>query len=214
VWRLGMLAMGVACAGRAAALATGHDWTAWFSVPPLRWDGLIVGSLAALAVHGKLDYARARPLLWGTAGIGAGAMGLLAWHGYGTRIFKAGASPFDVALTAGLPTVMSLTFGAILLIALQANPLSRFLGQRIFQPLALYSYGAYIAHFMLLPTFQRAFGPQVLQQWIGGRDAPVYAFFLGSSALSFAVAMLSYHLFEVHFLRLKESAPRTRVAII
>jgi peptidoglycan/LPS O-acetylase OafA/YrhL len=102
-----------------------------------------------------------------------------------------------------LPCELSLVYGAALWISLQRNLLSVVLGSSFFRPLALYSYGVYIIHYLLKPIFERSFGPQILVQWTGGQDAPLYLYFALASGISFALAIASYHLFEVHFLRLK-----------
>jgi peptidoglycan/LPS O-acetylase OafA/YrhL len=102
-----------------------------------------------------------------------------------------------------LTGTLSLVYGAALWISLQPNKLSSILSHSAFKPLARYSYGLYIVHYMLYPLFERIFGPSVLRQWTGAGDSAIYLYFILASSISFAIAMCSYHLFEVHFLRLK-----------
>jgi peptidoglycan/LPS O-acetylase OafA/YrhL len=113
--------------------------------------------------------------------------------------------PLLLVLRVILPCALSLLFGAVLWVSLQRNRLSAFLGSPLFKPLALYSYGIYIVHYLLRPVFYNWFGPQILVQWTGGQDAPIYLYFVLASSVSFVLAMASYHLVEIHFLRLKSN---------
>jgi peptidoglycan/LPS O-acetylase OafA/YrhL len=61
----------------------------------------------------------------------------------------------------------------------------------------------YIIHFLLEYWFTKSFGPDVIRVWIEGVNFPVFVYFLVASALTFLLAMASYHLFEVRFLRIK-----------
>jgi peptidoglycan/LPS O-acetylase OafA/YrhL len=203
VSRIGGIVLLLAFVGRGVARLMGCYWTTWYMWTPLHCDGLIVGSLAALAVHSRFKYLRWRAPLWCVAAVAAVFGFLTAWYGQGATMLKAGGPPFAAALTASLPTMLSLGFGSVLLIGLQPNRLSEFLGHPVFRPLALYSYGVYIAHYMLIDVFIQTFSPALLRQWVPGRDAPVYLFLVLSGTISYLVAMLSYHLFEARFLQWK-----------
>ena len=45
--------------------------------------------------------------------------------------------------------------------------------------------------------------PKVLSAWITNQDVQIYTYLIIASSVSFIIAMTSYHLFEIHFLRLK-----------
>ena len=205
LWQISMAGLLAGCLGRAFATRLETDWTVWYMWTPLRLDGLIVGSLAALAVHQRVEYSRMRPWLLLMVAIGGAFAFLLAWLGWAATIFEASSRPFDVGLVTVMTFMLSLAFGALLLISLQRNTVSHVLSHWIFKRLALYSYGMYIVHFMLASTFEAFFGPAVIAQWIPGRDGPIYAYFCVAATLTFLIAMASYHLFEIHFLQLKDA---------
>lgn len=197
-------ALVLALAARTAAVWMDAHWTVTFGWLPLRMDGLVVGSLAALAVHAGVQYRRVRPILLAIAAAGFAIVAMVAWHDMASAIYKGREYPILwLALRVALPSVLALFFGALLWISLQPNRLAALLGSPLLAPLARYSYGIYIIHFLLEPWLVKTLGPDVLRAWVGGQDLPVYLYFLLASSVTFVLAMLSYHLFEVRFLRLK-----------
>jgi peptidoglycan/LPS O-acetylase OafA/YrhL len=212
VWRVGLAALILVVIGRIVAvmidLAGAAPLTSgvmgWL---PFRADGLIVGSLIAVALHTGVRYEQVRSGLLVTLLVGSLFAALVIWFD------KAGAigwgwrkeDPLLLVLRVILPCALSLLFGAALWVSLQRNKFSAFLGNRLFKRLALYSYGIYIVHYLLRPVFHNLFGPQILVQWTGGQDGPIYLYFVIASSVSFILAMASYHLVEIHFLRLKPS---------
>jgi peptidoglycan/LPS O-acetylase OafA/YrhL len=206
VWKVVLAAFALVVIGRIVAVIM--DVNPWVTIAwtPFRADGLIVGSLIAVAVHAGVRYERVRSALLVTLVAGFIFALVVTWFGKSGSIWVTTKDLVTYpVLRVSLPCALSLLYGAALWISLQRNLLSAFLGSPIFKPLALYSYGTYIFHFLLSPLFKQSFGPQILVHWTGGQDVPIYLYFVLASSVSFALAMASYHLVEVHFLRLKRS---------
>lgn len=198
---LGGLAL--ALVARAVAVGLGAGWKVTYAWMPMHMDGLLAGALVAMAVHRGVVWGRVRGVVWAAVlGIGVLLLGL-TWFGQAFAVFKANDFGSDGWLRVLLPSMLALVYGAILWAALQPNALGRALSFRGFAPVARYSYGLYIVHYLLMPWYEQTFGPQVLAQYLGGRDLPIYAYFVLASGISYAIAMASYHGFEQRFLRLK-----------
>jgi peptidoglycan/LPS O-acetylase OafA/YrhL len=203
VFKIALVILAGAFMARAAAVYMGSNSDLTFAFTPFRIDGLIVGSLLAVARATGVKFGIR--CLYAILIAGFAFALLVIWFDHATAVLKRpDAGVLNAWLRVLLPGVMSITFGALMWLALQKNRLSLFLSHAAFKPLARYSYGIYVIHFIMSPLFERAFGPEVLRQWTGGRDLPIYIYFVLASACSVIAAMLSYHLFELHFLQLKE----------
>lgn len=204
VIRVGLLLLLFALVGRILLVLTEVDWRVTFGWTPWRMDGLIVGSILAtivvlqVKITPKINYLLAAcVILIGTV------LFSVTWFGYASAIFKDPENLRFTVLRIILPLLLSLFFGLVLWFSLHDNLLSKILGAKLFKPIALYSYGIYIVHFLLLPTFENYLHPSILEAFVGSGDAAVYLYFLITSVISVLLAALSYHLFEVRFLRLK-----------
>jgi peptidoglycan/LPS O-acetylase OafA/YrhL len=141
--------------------------------------------------------------------------GLAVMRRWATPIGLAAALPVAVLLryNIALPTVghtlVALLFGAILVLSLTASsgsavakatasPILRFFGR--------YSYALYIFHHPLLwvrPVFSLAFVPTVF-----GSQLPAYLLWLVISiGATVSIALVSWHLLEKPFLRMKRFFP-------
>lgn len=198
---LGGLAL--ALVARAAAVALGAGWKVTYAWMPMHMDGLLAGALVAVAVNAGVAWGRVRRVVWAALlGIGVPLL-VLTWFGQAFAVFKSNDFSSDGWLRVLLPSMLALVYGALLWAALQPNALGRALSHPVLEPVARYSYGLYIVHYLLMPWYEQTFGPQVLVQYLGGRDLPVYAYLILASGISYAIAMASYHGFEQRFLRLK-----------
>jgi len=198
----GWLCLVFALAARAIAVVSGADWRVTYCWMPLHMDGLIIGSMIAVALHSGITWVQARPIVLALIlALGTGIFGL-AWVGRATSVIKTNDVTFDMWMRVLLPLAVSTFYGAILWFSLQRNWLASFLAHPAFGPIARYSYGIYIIHYLLMPTFEAAFGPEVLRSFVSGSDLPIYTYLLLSSCISFMIAMVSYHFVEVRFLKL------------
>ncbi len=203
MWRAGVGLLLLAYTCRAVGAWMDANWTVTVGWLPMRMDGLIIGSLIALAVQEGLSYRSVRKYAILLAVTGFVLAALIAWYDRAGGLLKA-KDGFDMVVRVALPGLLSITYGAVLWICLQRNALATLLGGSWFKPLARYSYGLYIIHYLLLPVYLHFFGvPMLMRLTDGSHDAAVYLHFVLASGISVVLAMLSYHLFEVHFLRLK-----------
>jgi len=174
------------------------DWT------PCRFDGLAAGALVAMWSRDSA----ARAWMARAAGPVALASGLilagLTWRGAVENVLARPVTPLLAFSKVAGFTFFALFFAALIAFVTQkgtvlstvlATPALRFLGR--------YSYGLYVFHGLLLPVFERRLPRELLEPLAGGRAAGAVLYFVITSSVSLAAAMLSFHLFESPFLRLK-----------
>ena len=80
----------------------------------------------------------------------------------------------------------------------------RTIGCRVLRFFGKYSYGLYVFHWLLLPTYKRFCPPEQLILRCGSPLLGQLAYIAMAIGSSVVVAMLSWHLYEKHFLGLKE----------
>jgi peptidoglycan/LPS O-acetylase OafA/YrhL len=174
-----------------------------------RLDSLAAGAWLALAMRETGEWkAMVRPawLIAGACGVGlialAGASGTwsLGRSGIANQTFLYGL--LAAFFAAGLVLVLA---GPAMLGRIFSHPLPRFL--------ARYSYGLYIFNSLLDPVFNVWFPARLLKHIVHSYALAAGLHVLLSVAGTVAAAVLSYHLFEKHFLRLKDviagDRPRT-----
>ncbi len=101
-------------------------------------------------------------------------------------------------------------FGALLVLAVVADPAGwagRFWNARTLRFFGKYSYGLYVFHEPLRPLYERCFPVEVLSARLGSTFLGSLAYIVAATAASVAVAVLSWHLYEKHFLKLKRFFP-------
>jgi peptidoglycan/LPS O-acetylase OafA/YrhL len=165
-----------------------------------RMDALAWGAL--LAVCARMPGGMARLTRWAppvAAITGAILAVAILWSGgWVPRI------PFFQTFGRGL---LSLFFAGILVIAITApvrSPLGRFFNHRILVFFGIYSYGIYVIHHPLI-LFARDAGfsvrivPTVLGSYLPGQ----LLVHLAATSVCVVMALLSYHLYEEPFLKLK-----------
>lgn len=164
---------------------------------PSRLDGLAVGAIAAVINRFGIPLAwqgRTRAVVWCSGII---LCGIAAARG-GLR--------FDdmVCLTIGL-TALAVVSGSIILWAATAekgpgyqlltHPTLRFMGK--------YSYGIYVLHHLLLPIIFYQIPSRMMVDITGSKLAAAVLLTTLTFAMSIASGMLSWHMLEKHFLKLK-----------
>ncbi len=163
---------------------------AYFATP-CRVDGLLAGSFVALAWRERTDWAWLRRnsgrLVYGSGSL---LLGL---------VLSRATDRF--VLTVGL-AAPALFFSGLIVLAVDAvegSRLRRVLENDGLRAFGKYSYGIYIFHSLILEGGQQALSSKI--------HLPVlilkFLALVWVSAVSFAAAWLSYHLYEKHFLRLK-----------
>jgi peptidoglycan/LPS O-acetylase OafA/YrhL len=182
-----------------------------YLITPCRLEGLLLGSLVAVARRDKSIL----PLLrrWAEPiAVGAGCLLLgvflgqrhfaenaNGWPGSGTAVDS------SVVLTFGLVAV-AIFFAAGLAVVVDARPhhlLRRFFEAGWLRSIGRYSYGIYVFHALAIGAVV-GFGRRYAPSFVDGPDEmtkPVLAVL--TLVVSYAAAFISYHAFEKHFLRLK-----------
>lgn len=198
--KLSIVASVVALGLRVAIFYLGPNPYYAHVLTPCRLDALCIGAGLALAVRGPGGMAAFAPRARvGVLLAGAGVLVTSAWHAL---------RPHTLPVEAVRETFLALLFGcAVVLAAWAEGPklLKRVLRASWLRFLGKYSYGLYVFHGILaygfgahrtLPFFIELaggshFGGVLLQAVVG-------------TAVSIAIAVASYELFEVRFLKLKD----------
>ena len=178
-----------------------------FTELPTRMDSLLAGALLAILLRGPSAEELLKPARWWWMLL-ASCLMLLPVVAAARSLFNL-TTPMETAgltVFAGISTCilgLALIPGSLVSRA-GANPVLRFFGR--------YSYGLYIWHYLLnpvcnqwLPTFRRV---------LRFRIAADMVYTLTLLALFTGIAVLSYYLVEIHFLRMKPrlaAPPEVRV---
>lgn len=104
-----------------------------------------------------------------------------------------------------METVSVLFSGGVLLLALkETGTFPSLMKNKTFVTFGKYSYGLFIIHNVCLPFFQRLFKPSELSITIGSPLLAQVIFYVLSISVSFLLAFATWHLYEKHFIKLKE----------
>jgi peptidoglycan/LPS O-acetylase OafA/YrhL len=166
-----------------------------------RLDSLAIGALVGLALRDERDWRIAEKI--------APALTTLAATGLIVLIGLTGALSFGAFWmgTAGI-TLWGLFFGGCLIIALQAKAGSlvyRGCSSRFLRIFGKYSYALYICHQpLILALVSRGIDSDHLTLMLGSKLLGVLALNAIAFSTATALAFLSWHLFEKHFLKLRD----------
>ncbi len=190
--RFGMAAMGI-------------SWAAIFTVTFARMDAIAMGAMIAVLARrasGLSGVKKAAPVVAVIALAGLGTVDLLSRTHFrvGDKFALAIQCTFFVWLWGAL-VVLTLT-------AAQGSFLQRLTYASVLRIFGKYSYALYLFHGHMNRLFEKlGFNPN-RGLIIGGSVLPWQMVYLAASfAASLAVAYLSWHLYEKHFLRLKVFFP-------
>jgi peptidoglycan/LPS O-acetylase OafA/YrhL len=202
-----LVAVCLACVVLSLCLRVGlhasHHGLAAYVLMPARMDALAAGGLVALIGRGPSGLAPYRGLSRWVACAAATTLAAMA------AAYRGLHQGDTLVITAGL-TLFACLFASLLILVLTAERTSRisalfgWVGLRF---LGRYSYGLYVFHHPLLFITTPAAVAAALN-WHGRGDlAPRLVIMVGVTGLSVGLAVLSWHLFERHFLRLKDRWP-------
>ena len=223
VWPFVVLAFGrrslmricAACVVGALALrvtmnATGTDPFVAYTFTPARVDALAIGALLALAMRHPAD--RARVIRYAPV-VATACIVPIA----GVIALRHGFSGFDPWVEGFGLTPLALLFAALIAMTLAApatSLLHRWPEGKLLRALGRYSYGLYVLHWPIATwlAWQTSIGSYV-PDIAGSQLADRLAFTLVASVLTTSAAVISWHLYERQFLKLKSRFPyRTSVA--
>ena len=172
-----------------------------YEMLPTHMDGLLYGSLAAIAVRSRATatvQTMARRLL------AVAVIALAAVYGaVGFNLYS------GVMVLAGFP-VLAVLFTTVLVVALEPGTWASRLGSwPVLRFFGKYSYGMYVFHILLSPALSRYQGrlQAALHSVVLGGLAYILLTLVGTCV----VAVLSYQLYEKHWLRLKRYFAYRRV---
>jgi peptidoglycan/LPS O-acetylase OafA/YrhL len=198
-------AIGLTVLARIACAATGVSTLAIYVMTITRLDGLAVGSLLACMARRNGGLARFRG--W-YAPVATASMLLLvsligAEWGQGRTVLMMLVGALPVAVVSGALMALSLTLPPTSWLAAHlSNRVLRFFGK--------YSYALYILHPMVYTGVRRCWGDDGLPAIAGSLLPGRLAFAAAAMVASVVAALLSWHLWEKHWLQLKERWPSIR----
>ena len=173
---------------------------------PCRLDGLMIGAMISLVLRGGRSVESLVPAARRTFLACAAALAAI-W-------FNRGWDSDDWTMTTVGFTLLAALFGASLVLVLAAPASSRtarIFGGRTLTFFGKYSYGLYVLHCALEPTFRHYFSVQLLIDRVFHHYWPArFAHMTLAMGISIAAAWASWHLYEKQFLKLKryfESKP-------
>lgn len=214
--RLCLLLIGSALLLRCIAAGLGLPPGAIYFPTPCRIDGLASGALVAVLVRSE----QARPSLYPNAvRLGSAALLLLA----AMFVWRSGLRFNDpVCLTAGL-TLLCVLGASTIIMAVESAPgnlagdqFRRWLENPFLRFLGKYSYGIYVLHHLFLPLIVAWMPVRLLVQRTHSEILGLLIHIAIVLIVSIASGVLSWHLFEMHFLKLKRlfsyHAPRSSPA--
>jgi peptidoglycan/LPS O-acetylase OafA/YrhL len=198
-------AIGLTVLARLACAATGVSMLAIYVMTITRLDGLALGSLLAAVARRNGGLARFRS--W-YAPMAAASM-LLLVSLIGTKWGQ--GRTMLVMLVGALPVaVMSGALMALSLILPPTSWLAAWLSGRVLRFFGKYSYALYVLHPMVYAGVRGWWGDDGLPAIAGSLLPGRLAFAATAMSASVVAALLSWHLWEKHWLQLKERWPWIR----
>jgi peptidoglycan/LPS O-acetylase OafA/YrhL len=199
-----LVAVCLACMAGAFALRAGLVFQGGYKYTPYvftlcRLDGLTFGSLLAVGWRAP----GWRPALVRAAwplglACGVGLVGVWAATG--------GFSSYDPLVQTAGYSLLALFFGAGLLLAVNAGTAGiagRTLRSPVLSFFGKYSYGLYVVHPNVRDVLQHLFPIRSIAVWVNAPALAAVVFVGLAFSVSVALAWLSWHLYEKHFLKLK-----------
>lgn len=192
--------VGVAVACRLGFLILANNSVAAETLTCCRMDALAIGSWVALAARGTSGlHGLARGAAWSMfLGVGV-ILGLAVVNALVTRLS-------DRILTLRT-TAYGFLFGGMIVSAVLAVPAGlagQLWNSRVLRFFGKYSYGIYVFQVPLVPLIDLIASPEYLAAQLGSRLAARAAYTLLAISITVVVALVSWHAFEKHFLKLKD----------
>ena len=188
-----LLAVAGSVMGRVVWIRLGGNGPAMETFTFFRLDGLALGGFLALAARGPRGI---QPLVpWALAAIVPSAVGLIAiWQSSHSRLY-------------GIPLfLLACFFAAMLVLAVASRP-STWWGTlwrtRLLRFFGKYSYAMYVFQLPLVRILEPALTADALSAQLGSAFWGRLAYIAIMSAITTLLALLSWNLYEKHFLALK-----------
>ena len=194
-----------ALALRTAFALNGTAWVVSYVLTPARLDCLAVGALLSLTFRG--DY-RPEIVTWARRV-------LLVTFVFVTALgIREGALQQRESVTYSVGfTGIALFYGSLLVLAVttpRGSVLSRALDNGFLRMLGKYSYALYLCHGPAATAVRLLYHPRDQPLYFGSSLPRTLIYLVLAGAASLVVALLSWHLLEKHFLKLKRFFPSER----
>lgn len=160
----------------------------------MRLDSLALGGWAALAARGPQGISGMKAKAWVMGGLALGTLLLMQAVGK--------TSILNMAMI-----VYSLFFMSFILLMAQPEnrgPLKWLGDNRVLQFLGKYSYGMYVFQNLLIPVVAPFLTAAILAKTLGNAAVGQLAYLVIMFGLTMVAALISWHLYEKHFLKLKK----------
>jgi peptidoglycan/LPS O-acetylase OafA/YrhL len=181
-----------AMVGRVAWLKLGGNDVAPEVFTLFRMDGLVAGAWLALAARNEGGLTRFVPT----------ALTILIVN----SLLLVPITVLHLRLLTLTDTLWTIECAALLVLVVTASPqtlLGRLGASPALHWLGKYSYGMYVFANLLIPLLASVVTAAGIATWLGSNLAGQLAYVVVMSLATAAVALLSWHLYEKHFLRLK-----------
>jgi peptidoglycan/LPS O-acetylase OafA/YrhL len=198
--RLKRVALIVACSALlirlAMAVASVND-LAIYVLTPGRLDGLVLGGWMAVVAREPRGMDRLRrlvpPVAWTAVGILVATILVI-------RFFPQSRAICRVVRDS----VFTACFCVLLTLALSGpRIIQRFFQSRTMSFFGKYSYGLYVFHFMFGYYLLEYETVNIVARWVGSHTLGMLVQAAAAIAFAVLISVLSYHLYEKHFLKLK-----------
>jgi peptidoglycan/LPS O-acetylase OafA/YrhL len=198
--RVSAICIGAALLFRLFLITDHVNPVAIFNLTPCRMDSLAAGALCALLVRlnpSTIKLLRVARLI--TVFSGVGLICILSWPG--------GSDADNPMMQSIGYSLLACFFAGMLLLSLnpsQDNVLSWLLSCPILVLFGFYSYAIYVFHYPLVHLFNKWFSVNLLSRDLHSRLLGLEVHVLCSVLVSLFIAILSWNLYERHFLKLKK----------
>jgi len=179
---------------------TGQRNGAMYFPTPCRLDGLAMGAFVAVLVRENRGVAA---IIGSARVVGWTALAMLV----GLIILRGGFVFTDKpAVVFGITMVNLISASVIVLIAepRRGSPLSAVLNSSFLRTIGKYSYGMYLFHCLLQPPLEILISPSNIISAVGSELLGNLIFVAIFCLVTYAVAFLSWHAYEKHWLKLKK----------
>jgi peptidoglycan/LPS O-acetylase OafA/YrhL len=196
MWACGACAV-LAFLCRLALAWDGDNAVGAYVFTPCRLDALATGAWIALAVRGPGDQKKLAKRAVTSLIPAVGAFVFLFFT-------KISLTRMDQTVLVVRSLLCAWVFGVVVLVAV-ARPLrnSRLWNSKALCFFGKYSYGLYVFHYPLVPWFERVFRPDVLVTFCRSGIVGQFIYAIFATLVSVMLALVSWHCYEKHFLRLK-----------
>lgn len=200
--RISLALIAAALVVRIALRLSGYEIAAYV-LSPARIDALAVGALLALIARGPYGLSRLAPFALPAAGLTASAVALIG-------VWRHGFPYSDLVVGTIGHTVLACLFAATLVMGLTSSPssaLGRWLASPILTFFGRYSYALYVFHNPLLFFRPSFLSFTSIPQLLGSQLPALLLYIMLAILVCVGLALLSWHVYEKQFLKLKRFFP-------